>query len=281
MMGGQLNPGFLKSGKMRKMKNIAFWIFMIASITFLSRCEAQTKITIPEDCEIGIDSPQLEAERKAYQDTISDQRTTIRRLGDIIETDGQKMAEMDQTIKSQAGEISTLTSANSALSDQVEKQADTITDLRTKNGNQAEQISNLLDMNDALVARNQAQKDTIETQKQIIADLEDRPGGSCDSITVGGIRYAVKDIQMIRPEKEIDTIMITHCADSTKNTTWFHHGGVDLPYPKDISMASKELGFVRIHFKDSLTNEIKVQKSYLLKRIRNYKEAHTSYEFVK
>lgn len=41
----------------------------------------------------------------AANSTIAEQDTTIRRLGDIIETDGQKMTEMDATIKRQENEI--------------------------------------------------------------------------------------------------------------------------------------------------------------------------------
>lgn len=82
----------------------------------------------------------------------------------------------------------------------------------------------------------------------------------------------------IMPKDLIDQITVSHC-DSTKFTTWFHHGGIS-GYPHDISFNTKEYGFVRVHFKDSLTNEIKVQAQYKLKRTKNYVNAKTKYEFI-
>lgn len=130
-------------------------------------------------------------------------------------------------------------------------------------------------------------EDDIATLEAKVTELENRPPETVtdtiykelDYITVAGTEYKVSDIELIRPYKAIDTVTVTHCADSTKNTTWFHHGGVS-GYPHDITFATKEYGMTRITFKDSLTNEIKVQKSYRLKRTRDYTEAKTLYEFI-
>ena len=101
-----------------------------------------------------------------------------------------------------------------------------------------------------------------------------------DSITVNGIDYKVTDIELIRPIQAIDTITVTHCG-LTNETVWYHHGGVDLPYPKDITFATAEHGMTRVKFNTQLTDTIKVQASYQLKRIRDYEKAWTFYEFIK
>jgi hypothetical protein len=90
----------------------------------------------------------------------------------------------------------------------------------------------------------------------------------------------IDKIVEVMPKPIIDTVVVTHCADSTKNTTWFHHGGIDTPYPKDISFATKEFAFTRVTFNTPLTDSIKVQPSYKLRRTRDFENARTTFEFI-
>lgn len=115
-------------------------------------------------------------------------------------------------------------------------------------------------------------KTSINNKDQTISELELALSEKADTI------YLDKIVEIIKPD-DIDEVIVSHC-DSTKLTTWFHHGGV-AGYPHDISFATSEYGFVRVTFNDSLTNEIKVQPQYTLKRIRNYENAKTYYEFIK
>ena len=123
---------------------------------------------------------------------------------------------------------------------------------------------------------------TIASKDVEIKSLEDQlasSGGEPEYITVNGVQYKVSDIQLIKPFQVIDTVTVTHCG-ATKDTDWFHHGGVDLPYPKDITFATAEYGMTRVKFNVKLTDAIKVQTSYKLKRIRDYEKAQTFYEFI-
>jgi hypothetical protein len=127
-----------------------------------------------------------------------------------------------------------------------------------------------------LVLKN-AEIATLTTQRDDLALLLQQ----CQDTPPDVVRdtvYVDKIIEVI-PEPLIDTVTVTHCADSTKNTTWFHHGGIS-GYPHDITFSTKEYGMTRITFKDSLTNEIKVQKSYKLKRTKDFENARTTFEFI-
>jgi len=128
---------------------------------------------------------------------------------------------------------------------------------------------------------------TLDKTKADLADCIAKPVGTdtiyvdkpLDYITVAGVQYKVSDIQLIRPFKDIDTVVVTHC-DSTKYTKWIHHGGIS-GYPHYISFSTKEYALVKVLFTDSLTNEIKVQPEYTLKRIKDYEKAETYFEFIK
>ena len=127
-----------------------------------------------------------------------------------------------------------------------------------------------------------SQQATIKNQETVISDL------TADNTRLEGLLQECLDkpadtvelIVEVMPKPVIDTVIVTHCADSTKNTTWFHHGGIDTPYPKDISFATKEFAFTRVTFNTPLTDSIKVQKSYKLKRKKDFENARTTFEFI-
>ena len=122
------------------------------------------------------------------------------------------------------------------------------------------------------------EKDLADCQAKPPATVTDTIYKEADYITVAGKQYKVSDIELIKPFKEIDTVVVSHC-DSTKYTKWFHHGGIS-GYPHYISFSTKEYSMVKVLFTDSLTNEIKVQQQYTLKRIKDYSKAETVYEFI-
>ena len=149
--------------------------------------------------------------------------------------------------------IQRLTAENISLREDVDALSKQIDDLRAN--------ENTLNNTIAL------QASEINSLNGQIAILEAKLSEKADTI-----------IKEVVPAPMVDEVVVTHC-DSTKFTTWFHHGGIS-GYPHDISFATSEYGFVRVTFKDSLTDEIKVKQSYRLKRTRNYAEARTYYEFI-
>ena len=228
------------------MKKIAILILLINLYPF--GCEAQT------NCDKIESEAWYEAEKK-YTDEIRDLKTDIDRLGDIIEADGQKMAEMDKQIQNQANQIKTLLDEQKEFITQIGTLTETNNALRAENDQLREDLAN-----------SEGRVDTITVESEFI--------------TIQGQKYRVADIEMIKPKIAIDTILVTHCADSTKNTVWYHHGGVEAPYPKDITFATKELAMTRILFKSPLTDSIKASEAYRLKRIRDHENAKTTYEYI-
>jgi hypothetical protein len=194
----------------------------------------------------------------------------------------EDLGAVRQNVKDQAVEITQL---KKDLTAELDKNDALIAQLQSANG-QLETVKN--DLANLQIISN-TQGELITTLEKDLAECKAKPPTTVtdtvyidkplDYITVGGKEYKVADIELIRPFQEIDTIIVSHC-DSTKLTRWYHHGGI-AGYPHDISFNTKELGFVRTTFKDSLTNEIKVQPTYTLKRIKDYTKAETFYEFIK
>jgi hypothetical protein len=142
------------------------------------------------------------------------------------------------------------------------------------------QFQELTDMIEQLTDQNalcnESLSSAMSTITTLTAELE-----ACNNRPPEIVRdtvYVDKIVEVV-PEPQIDTVTVTHCSEETKNTTWFHHGSI-AGYPHDISFATKELSIIRVHFKDSLTNEFKVQDSYKLKRTKDFEKARTLYEFI-
>lgn len=234
------------------MKSKLIIITIIISGFFLYPFSCTGQISVPpgggdDGCDtVFVDDPALEAEREGYKNQIE---------GLNVEVNVQR------SLKEQA--------------------LASLEDYKTSVANLEKDVLNL---NTQILNLNEVIGDmtnTIVLKDAEIANLEERLQNSSNEpevITVGGVQYVVADIELILPRQEVDTIIVSHC-DSTKLTTWFHHGGV-AGYPHDISFNTKEKGFVRVHFKDSLTNEIKVQPEYKLQRIKDYSTAETYYIFI-
>lgn len=220
----------------------------ILIITFLATlypfgCEAQI------NCD-PLESERYEAQIQAFEITVADlteqnEALTAQGVSLQSEINGLKIIE------------SNLLRDKSQLTEQNAGLESTVNGLQTQN----KDLSELL----AECRSSTPERDTIVVQSEYI--------------TVGGVEYKVSDIELIRPKLGIDTVTVTHCG-ATKETDWWHHGGISEPYPKDITFATTEFGMTRVHFKDSVTNEIKVQASYKLKRMKDYVNARTTYEFV-
>ena len=166
-----------------------------------------------------------------------------------------------------------LTDQNKALRENVASLDVQVTSLK----NDVTSLNNTVKARDASIVTLTA---TIANKDTNISDLE-RLLVECKSLppdTVTDTVYVDVIVEVI-PPSITDEVLVSHC-DSTKFTTWFHYGGVS-GYPHDISFATKEFGMVRVTFNDSLTNEIKVQPQYTLKRTKDFENARTLYEFVK
>lgn len=228
------------------MKKVLLIILAISFYPF--GCEAQVGCQ-----DLEIESEKWNTERNAYIDQVDGFTKEVNRL---------KQVEAD------------LTDANSGLSNQIDVKDAQI-------GSQANQITSL----NGVVNERDVTISTLNLEvTKLKDDLATAEGETIyierDSITVNGVDYKVTDIELIRPLQEIDTVTVTHCG-ATVDTDWYHHGGIDLPYPKDITFATAEYGMTRVKFNTKLTDTIKVQASYQLKRIRDYEKAWTFYEFIK
>lgn len=231
---------------MKRVTRILVLILLINLYPF--GCEAQQR----PDCTL--ESEQWEAEKKDFNLTIT--RLTGENQDKANEIAGLKIVEGNLN-----NQIDALEADNNSLTISVDNLEGTIVNLN--NDIVALQADNTL-LNTQLEECNNREVEVVESEY----------------ITVAGVEYKVSDIELIRPKTAVDTVTVTHCG-ATKETIWFHHGGLDIPYPKDITFATEEFGMTRVHFKDSLTDEIKVQTSYQLKRIKDYVNARTTFEFVK
>ena len=250
---------FLKRESNNKTEGRLLFVIVFSLLGAIYSCTPQSGgVTIPGTggCDtVYIESPvlgefQRELQRLRQEAGVKDAE---------IATLNQKLTNRDNTIAEKENVILSLNTANNKLSDDLKATQDNLNTLQADH--------------DALHQTSQEQFAQIQKLEVDLQACLDNPEVIRDTI------YQDKIVEVI-PPPAIDTLLITHCADSTKNTTWYHWGGLT-PYPHVVSMASKELGMVDIIFKDSLTDEIKAQKSYQLKRTKDYENAKTTYEFIK
>ncbi len=241
--------------KLFKLRGELITVIMLGLLSFYS-CNGQT----PDCPPIYLESPELEARIKGYEDEVTSLTTEKNKALDSVATLNTLTRQLQKLLDTDAQTIQVLNADKLRLTQDLNKANSDIAKVKLDLGIARDSISDLLNQ-DAIVVR-----DTVTVESEYI--------------TVNGKEYKVADIENILPNQTTDTITLGFCLDDTSKREFLHEGPID-QYPHFVNFASKNRGLVKVWFKTPLTDEIKVQDTITVQRIRSHKEGLTELIFIK